>query len=180
MSCASRQGVFLDVAAGNPIQQGPLSRIAAPNVIPASGLGGNGGIVALLTCATTKLESAMRHRLPVSALIALSLIGAATAPASAQNTGAGAAIGNAPGVGTNPPVGAPQNPAAAGISPAPGGSSTTTTGMGTGSTFRPNPSLNQPGVPNTSTPGQFGTGASPSGLPGDDPAHPGFPARVGQ
>jgi hypothetical protein len=24
------------------------------------------------------------------------------------------------------------------------------------------------------------TGAAPSGLPGDDPAHPGFPGKVGQ
>lgn len=39
---------------------------------------------------------------------------------------------------------------------------------------------NQPGVPNTTTPGTIGTGAAPSGLPGDDPQHPGFPARVGQ
>jgi hypothetical protein len=44
--------------------------------------------------------------------------------------------------------------------------------MGTG--------INQSGVPNTSTPGMIGTGAAPSGLPGDDPAHPGFPARVGR
>jgi hypothetical protein len=43
-----------------------------------------------------------------------------------------------------------------------------------------NPTHNQPGVPDTSTPGRFGTGALPSGLPGDDPAHPGFPGKVGQ
>jgi hypothetical protein len=36
---------------------------------------------------------------------------------------------------------------------------------------------NQPGVPNTSTPGSIGTGASPSGLPGDSPTSPGFPQR---
>ncbi len=35
---------------------------------------------------------------------------------------------------------------------------------------------NQPGVPNTSTPGIIGTGAKPSGLRGDSPAAPGFPA----
>jgi hypothetical protein len=28
-------------------------------------------------------------------------------------------------------------------------------------------------------PGTIGTGASPGGLPGDDPTHPGFPGRVG-
>lgn len=32
-----------------------------------------------------------------------------------------------------------------------------------------------PGVPNTSTPGSIGTGAAPSGLPGDSPTSPGFP-----
>jgi hypothetical protein len=112
----------------------------------------------------------MRHRLHLSATLAMSLIGATTT-AFAQSAGAGAAMGNAPGVGTNPPVGAP-NPGSAGITSAPGGSSTTTTGMGGG--------INQPGVPNTSTPGTFGTGAAPSGLPGDDPAHPGFPGKVGR
>jgi hypothetical protein len=39
---------------------------------------------------------------------------------------------------------------------------------------------NAPGVPNTTVPGTIGTGASPSGLPGDDPANPGFPGRVGR
>ncbi len=120
----------------------------------------------------------MRHKLHLSALIAIAVIGSG-APALAQGAGAAAQTGTAPGVGTNPPVGAPANPAAAGISSAPGGASTTTTGMGTGSTSV-NPTHNQPGVPDTSTPGKFGTGASPSGLPGDDPAHPGFPARVGR
>jgi hypothetical protein len=50
--------------------------------------------------------------------------------------------------------------------------------MGIGNTV--NPTHNQPGVPDTSTPGRFGTGASPSGLPGDDPAQPGFPGKVGR
>jgi hypothetical protein len=40
--------------------------------------------------------------------------------------------------------------------------------------------INQPGVPNTSTPGSIGTGASPSGLPGDDPSAPGYPGKVGR
>ena len=100
----------------------------------------------------------MRRKLQLSALIAVALIGA-TASALAQ--GAGAQIGVAPGTGTVPPVGTPPSPAV---------TSTTTTGMGSGA--------NQPGVPNTSTPGIFGTGARPSGLPGDDPDHPGFPARI--
>jgi hypothetical protein len=114
----------------------------------------------------------MRHKLHLSALIAVSLIGT-NAAAFAQ--GAGAAMGNAPGVGTNPPVGSP-NTGSAGISSAPGGASTTGTGTG----FTVNPTHNQPGVPDTSTPGRFGTGASPSGLPGDDPANPGFAGRVGR
>jgi hypothetical protein len=29
-------------------------------------------------------------------------------------------------------------------------------------------------------PGTIGTGASPSGLPGDDPGYPGLPARIGR
>lgn len=44
----------------------------------------------------------------------------------------------------------------------------------------PSPVVNQPGVPNTSTPGLIGTSASPSGLPGDSTHHPGFPARGGR
>jgi hypothetical protein len=48
-----------------------------------------------------------------------------------------------------------------------------------GTATRTNTTINQPGAPNMSTPGSMGTGATPSGLPGDDPAHPGFPARVG-
>jgi hypothetical protein len=31
-----------------------------------------------------------------------------------------------------------------------------------------------------SLPGIIGTGASPRGLPGDDPAQPGFPRKVGR
>jgi hypothetical protein len=70
-----------------------------------------------------------------------------------------------------PPVGTTTtNPGSAGITVAPGGPSSTATGIG---------GVNQPGVPNTSTPGIIGTGAAPSGLPRDDPAHPGFPGKVG-
>ena len=127
----------------------------------------------------------MRHRLHLSALVAMSLIGATTS-VFAQGTGAatGAQIGTAPGTGGVPSVGTtPTNPGSAGISSAPGGSSATTTGMGGGagsSTNLNTGGMNQRGAPNTSVPGTIGTGAAPSGLPGDDPAHPGFPGRVGQ
>jgi hypothetical protein len=118
--------------------------------------------------------------LPKSSLLTLTVVSAmaASCPALAQNAGAAAGGQVAPGMGGVPPVGT-TNPGTAGIAPAPGGSSTT--GTGTGSTLGVNPGgLNQPGVPNTSTPGTIGTGASPSGLPGDDPAHPGFPGKVGK
>ena len=82
---------------------------------------------------------------------------AAASSAFAQNAGAAAGAGGvAPGMGGVPPVGTTTtNPGSAGISSA-------------------------PGVPNTTTPGTIGTGAAPSGLPGDYPAHPGFPAKIGQ
>ncbi len=38
----------------------------------------------------------------------------------------------------------------------------------------------QPGAPSISTPGTIGTGAKPSGLPGDSTSAPGFPAPVGK
>lgn len=87
------------------------------------------------------------------------------------------------GVAVDPTTGA-QNAGSAGISSAPGGSSTTATGIGTtgnttGSTLN-TPGINQPGVPNTSSPGTIGSGASPSGLPGDSPTSPGFPSPVGK
>ena len=119
----------------------------------------------------------MRHRLHFTALVAMSLIGAA-GQALAQQGAAGA--GAAPSAGTMPPVAA-QNPGSAGISSAPGGPSTTTTGMGTG--VGPSRSLNtgpinQPGIPNSATTGASRGGTSPSGL--DDPYYPGFPGRVEQ
>ena len=116
-----------------------------------------------------------------SSLLVLTVVSAiaASCPAFAQTAGAPPPGGPVPpGMGGVPPVGT-TNPGTAGIAPAPGGSSTT--GTGTGSTLGVNPGgVNQPGVPNTSTPGMIGTGASPSGLPGDDPAQPGFPAKVGK
>ncbi len=117
----------------------------------------------------------MRSTQHISALIAISLIGttafAGTAPA----------MGNAPGGRTNPLAGAPQNAAAAGIVLAPGGQSTTTTGMGSGASGgNANPALNVPGVSGTSTPGRSPTGAAPNDQPGDDPAHRGLPATIGR
>jgi hypothetical protein len=115
----------------------------------------------------------MRQKLYLSALVAASLIGT-SGSALAQNAGAAAGGQVAPGMGGVPPVGTTTtNPGCVGNTPAPGGQSTTTTGIGGGG-------VNQPGVPNTSTPGIIGTGAAPSGLPGDDPAHPGFPGKVGK
>jgi hypothetical protein len=91
----------------------------------------------------------MRRKMYLSALVAIGLIAAAS-PGFAQQV--------TPGMGGVPPVGAPPNPATAAPS---------TTGTNTG--------ISQPGAPNTSTPGTIGTGAQPSGLPGDSAAHPGFP-----
>lgn len=128
----------------------------------------------------------MRQNLRRSALLAMALV-TATSSAFAQNTGAAVGAGGvAPGMGGVPPVGTTTNPGSVGISSAPGGPSTTgtgTTGMGTGSStgVNPGPGQPQPGAPpNTTTPGTIGTGAAPSGLPGDDPAHPGFPGKFGQ
>lgn len=61
-----------------------------------------------------------------------------------------------------------------GVSPAtpPPAAPPATTGSNTGVS-------NQPGVPNTSTPGSIGTGASPSGLPGDSTSTPGYPGAAG-
>lgn len=116
----------------------------------------------------------MRHRLHLSALLATSLLTASSA--FAQNTGAAGAGEVAPGMGGVPPVGTTTtNPGSVGISSAPGGTSTTgtgTTGMGAGSTT--GLSQPQPAAPNPTSPGRIGTGATPSGLLGDDPAHPGF------
>jgi hypothetical protein len=116
----------------------------------------------------------MRQKLYLSALVAASLIGmsgSALAQTAGAGTGVAPGMGGVPPVGTTPPGTTTTNPGSAGITAAPGGPSTTGVGSGAGAS--------QPGVPNTSTPGIIGTGAAPSGLPGDDPAHPGFPRRLG-
>ena len=105
----------------------------------------------------------MQHKLYLSALVTVSLIGGSGA-VFAQGAGAAAGAQIAPGMAGVPPVGTP---------PTTPGASTTTTGTGSGG-------INQPGVPNTSTPGIIGTGAAPSGLPGDSRRHPGFPGKVGR
>lgn len=109
-------------------------------------------------------------------LIAATLLALSAAHAQTATPGSS-------GVAVDPTTGA-QSPGSAGISAAPGGSSTTATGTGiTGTTTGSNlnsPGINQPGVPNTTSPGSIGTGASQSGLPGDNPASPGFPGPVGK
>jgi hypothetical protein len=115
----------------------------------------------------------MRRRLQLSPLVALSLIGAS---ASAFAQGNGAAMAASPGTDTVPP----QNTGSAGIVSAPGGSSTTTTGMGTtaGPPTNPNTGVHPPDAPSTSPADNVGAGSVPSGLR-DDPAHPGIPTIVG-
>jgi hypothetical protein len=116
----------------------------------------------------------MRHKLHLSAAVAIALVGA-TSSAFAQT--AGIAMGAHGGSTTTGST--TTNPGSVGISSAPGGASTTTTGMGTGPDTGINPGLYRPGVSNPSS-GATGTGASPGGLPDYDPAHPGFPGRDGQ
>jgi hypothetical protein len=76
----------------------------------------------------------MQHRLHLSALVAMSLI-CATTSVCAQGIGPvkGAQTDTVPGIGSVPQVDAtPANPGSPGISSAPGGLSTTTTGIGPG------------------------------------------------
>jgi len=91
----------------------------------------------------------MRYRLLCSGVLAASSLAASTG-ALAQSQGT---VGN-PGI-------SPATPPAL-IAPLPMGNNT---------------SVNQPGVPNTSTAGQIGTNPTPSGLPGESTHHPGFPGR---
>ena len=92
----------------------------------------------------------------VAALVVVSVL-ASTALASAQTNAGGGQVG---------PSGVIMSP---GASPPPTSPSVTT---GTGG-------ASQPGAP-SSTPGRIGTGASPSGLAGDNPSAPGFPGKVGR
>ena len=133
----------------------------------------------------------MQRRLHLSALVAMSLIGT-TASVCAQGIGPveGARTDIVSGIGSLPPDDTtPANLGSAGISSAPGGSSTTTTGIGpvsrtdlytSGMNLPDTGGINQPGAPVTSVPGTIGTDLSPSGLPGDDYGYPGLPRRVGR
>lgn len=101
----------------------------------------------------------MQHRWFLIPLLAAGMAASATiatAQVAPPSSPGGSAAGS-PGVSpATPPTAAP---------PA-------TTGSNTGVT-------NQPGVPNTSTPGSIGTGATPSGLPGDSTSNPGYPNAAG-
>jgi hypothetical protein len=104
------------------------------------------------------------HHIAFIALLALT--GSAHAQTAGGTSGpAGSSLGATPSPGTPAnPTGAPSS-----VVPPPGGTTT-------GSSVTPRTTAPPvAGVPNTSTPGTIGTGASPSGLPGDDPANPGFP-----
>jgi hypothetical protein len=115
----------------------------------------------------------MQARFSLRSLVIVAASLAVTSMASAQGVSGG------PGVGVGPAAPAPST-GTAGITSSPGPSSTSATGTGAGATTGMSTGSNVQGVPNTSTPGRIGTGASPSGLPGDDPAHPGYPAKLGQ
>ena len=64
---------------------------------------------------------------------------------------------------------------ASGVIMSPGASTTPSTSVTTGTG-----GASQAGAPNSTTPGRIGTGASPSGLAGDNPSAPGFPGKVGR
>ena len=83
------------------------------------------------------------------------------------------------GVASAQTAGGTSGPAGSGLGAIPGQSSlfsSSSTGFTSGFNFSSPGSV--AGVPNTSTPGIIGTDATPSGLPGDDPEHPGFPAPL--
>ena len=123
-------------------------------------------------------------RMQTSAIaILIALTGVANAQTAGGTSGpAGSSLGATPSPGST--MGTPNNstigtpPGASVQSPTSPSTGTGTTGSSVGS---PSPSTAPPvaGVPNTSTPGTIGTGASPSGLPGDDPANPGYPRPLG-
>jgi hypothetical protein len=83
------------------------------------------------------------------------------------------------GVASAQTAGGTSGPAGSGLGAIPDQSSlfsSSSTGFTSGLNFSSPGSV--AGVPNTSTPGIIGTDATPSGLPGDDPEHPGFPAPL--
>lgn len=99
----------------------------------------------------------MRSNIRLAALLATSFLASATLASAQGNNAAGGQVGSSgvimsPGASSSPP------PAV-------------TTGTG---------GVSQPGAPGSTNPGRIGTGASPSGLAGDNPAAPGFPGKVGR
>jgi hypothetical protein len=129
----------------------------------------------------------MQTRLTFFALVVATFISLLALSAYAAGIGASPAGSGSAGMPSAGSVNT-QNSGSAGVRSAPGGSSTTATGTGLngspGVTTGTGTGLNtgggnQSGVPNTSAPGHIGSGASPSGLPGDNPDAPGYPGRVG-
>lgn len=117
----------------------------------------------------------MKIRLPLALSATAIILAGATSIASAQGVGVnGGTAGSSSIIDT--PVAPQPSPGSGGVSSAPGAATVSpgigTTGMGGG--------RSQPGAPNTTVPGTIGTGASPSGLPGDNPSAPGFPGKVGR
>lgn len=111
------------------------------------------------------------HRPLLAAVMLLALAGHANAQTAGGTTGpAGSSLGATPSPGTLFPQDDSTAIGGSFASPPP-----FTTGLS-----QPAPILVPPiaGVPNTTTPGMIGTGATPSGLPGDDPLNPGFPAPL--
>jgi hypothetical protein len=133
------------------------------------------------------MEQRMQTRLTFFALVAATFISLLALSAYAAGVGASPVGGGSAGMPSAGSVNS-QNSGSAGVRPSPGGSSTTATGTGLngspGTTIGMGTGLNtggidQSGVPNTSAPGHIGTGASPSGLPGDDPNAPGYSGHIG-
>jgi hypothetical protein len=107
----------------------------------------------------------------VAIIMLLALGGSASAQTAGGTSGpAGSSLGAMPNSGSL--FGSPGDGSTFGGSSFASPSTDFTTGLG----YSSPPSV--AGVPNTSTPGIIGTDATPSGLPGDDPQHPGFPAPL--
>lgn len=117
----------------------------------------------------------MNIRLPLAAPVAAIVLLCSVITASAQGVGVNGGTSGSSSI-VDAPVAPQPSPGSGGISSAPGAATVSpgigTSGMGGG--------RSQPGAPNTTVPGTIGTGASPSGLPGDNPSAPGFPGKVGQ